>query len=1067
VAPPPITVSSLACAPTTLASGAASTCTVTLSAATTAATSVAVSDNSAALTVPASVTVPSGSATATFTATAGTVTTSQTAIVTAALNGSSKTSSISLTSPTLTVSSLACAPATLASGAASTCTVTLSAATTAATSVAVSDNSAALTVPASVTVPSGSATATFTATAGTVTTSQTAIVTAALNGSSKTSSISLTSPTLTVSSLACAPTTLASGAASTCTVTLSATTTAATSVAVSDNSPALTVPASVTVPSGSATATFAATAGTITTNQTAVVTAALNGSSKTSSISLTAPPPTLTISSLACAPTTLASGAASTCTVTLSAAPTAATAVAVSDNSPALTVPSSVTVPSGSATATFAATAGTITTSQTAIVTATLNGSSKTSSISLTVPTTLTVSSLACAPTTLASGAASTCTVTLSAATTAATSVAVSDNSPALTVPSSVTVPSGSASATFAATAGTIATDQAAIVTAALNGSSKTSSISLTAPSGTAYSLWSSSAKPNTVSDPDTQTVELGMKFRSSQPGSVTGVRFYKGSQNGGTHVGHLWSNTGTLLASVTFTGETASGWQLATFASPVTISANTTYVISYQAPSGHYADDTGYFSSALTNGPLTALKNGQDGSNGVYRYGKNLFPNATWQSSNYWVDVVFKPTTAGTASMTATANLRTGALISTPSATGDNSSLACSPRTVPAGSSFLCELEVNDASGPVDLTVDRSNIALPSAVKPRAGQHTLSIRGSVNPGAAQQPVTIAATRGGNRVEDTITMMASAAPVINVPPDQLIRSGLPVAFKVSVDSVDPVVLSAASLPAGASFDPNGLFQWTPVDGQQRSYDLKFTAKGLTAASTTTVHVEVGDGMPSIASPSEAICSSGAIASLSGKWLGPDDAAADPSGNSTELGGTAVRVNGSRVPLLYAGKTQASFLCPAGTPGDALKIELETPSGVSTAVKTTAQAATPFLLSVENSNQGLIFFADTTQLATVRDIRGAGQPAQPGDSLSIRATGLGTDLPVSVKIGDADAKVLSIAPAGDAAGVWNIRVTVPSTPNFGGAVPVKLEMASQEGRHITSNSVIVAIEPARN
>src|SRR3712207_7400644 len=44
---------------------------------------------------------------------------------------------------------------------------------------------------------------------------------------------------------------------------------------------------------------------------------------------------------------------------------------------------------------------------------------------------------------------------------------------------------------------------------------------------------------------------------------------FYKGSKNTGTHTGHLWTNTGTMLSEVVFTGETASGWQQATLPAP------------------------------------------------------------------------------------------------------------------------------------------------------------------------------------------------------------------------------------------------------------------------------------------------------------------------------------------------------------------------------------------------------------------------------------------------------------------------------------------------------------------
>ena len=156
--------------------------------------------------------------------------------------------------------------------------------------------------------------------------------------------------------------------------------------------------------------------------------------------------------------------------------------------------------------------------------------------------------------------------------------------------------------------------------------------------------IWSSSNVPGSISDPDTGAVELGLKFKSDVAGTITGVRFYKGSQNTGTHTGHLWTRTGTLLATVKFTGETASGWQQANFATPVSIKANTTYIVSYYAPKGHYSGDNGYFSAnGVDNGPLHALANSIS-ANGVYKYGPvGSFPNQTYQASNYWVDVVFK----------------------------------------------------------------------------------------------------------------------------------------------------------------------------------------------------------------------------------------------------------------------------------------------------------------------------------------------------------------------------------------------------------------------------------------
>ncbi len=126
----------------------------------------------------------------------------------------------------------------------------------------------------------------------------------------------------------------------------------------------------------------------------------------------------------------------------------------------------------------------------------------------------------------------------------------------------------------------------------------------------------------------------------------VTGVRFYKGAPNTGTHVATLWSSSGTALATATFTAETASGWQQVNFATPVPVTANTVYVASYHAPNGRYSSNTGFFAgSGVTNGPLHALQNGASGGNGVYRYGStSAFPSSTWQSANYWVDVVFTP---------------------------------------------------------------------------------------------------------------------------------------------------------------------------------------------------------------------------------------------------------------------------------------------------------------------------------------------------------------------------------------------------------------------------------------
>lgn len=156
-------------------------------------------------------------------------------------------------------------------------------------------------------------------------------------------------------------------------------------------------------------------------------------------------------------------------------------------------------------------------------------------------------------------------------------------------------------------------------------------------------SVWDDAAVPSEASASDGNAVELGMKFQSDRDGYITGIRFYKGAANTGTHVGSLWDASGILLGQVTFVNETASGWQEQALATPVAITANTTYVVSYHAPNGGYARDFNYFETSESNLVLDALSDGEDGGNGVYAYGASgSFPASTYEASNYWVDVVF-----------------------------------------------------------------------------------------------------------------------------------------------------------------------------------------------------------------------------------------------------------------------------------------------------------------------------------------------------------------------------------------------------------------------------------------
>ena len=134
-------------------------------------------------------------------------------------------------------------------------------------------------------------------------------------------------------------------------------------------------------------------------------------------------------------------------------------------------------------------------------------------------------------------------------------------------------------------------------------------------------------------------------------------MRFYKAAANTGTHTGSLWTADGTRLAQATFTNETGSGWQKVTFATPVQVQPNTTYIASYHAPNGHYSATKDYMwpgsspgphgRSTLDAKPLHAIAaTSATVTNGLYAYGdrQHVPHRLATHATNYWVDVMFTP---------------------------------------------------------------------------------------------------------------------------------------------------------------------------------------------------------------------------------------------------------------------------------------------------------------------------------------------------------------------------------------------------------------------------------------
>jgi uncharacterized repeat protein (TIGR01451 family) len=133
---------------------------------------------------------------------------------------------------------------------------------------------------------------------------------------------------------------------------------------------------------------------------------------------------------------------------------------------------------------------------------------------------------------------------------------------------------------------------------------------------------------------------ELGMKFQSSAAGTITAIRYYKDPGESATgHVGHLWDASGNLLATVNFSGESASGWQQQGLSAAVAIQAGKTYVVSVNSVSNYVATAQG-LAAAVVNASLSSVA---DGANGVYG-NPGVFPNSSFNSTNYFRDVVFQP---------------------------------------------------------------------------------------------------------------------------------------------------------------------------------------------------------------------------------------------------------------------------------------------------------------------------------------------------------------------------------------------------------------------------------------
>lgn len=137
----------------------------------------------------------------------------------------------------------------------------------------------------------------------------------------------------------------------------------------------------------------------------------------------------------------------------------------------------------------------------------------------------------------------------------------------------------------------------------------------------------------------DNRSYELGTKFIANVGGEIRSIRYWKSPSETGAHSGRIWAANGGLLATAVFNNESSSGWQETVLTTPLTIAANTVYIVSVNSNS-HYAFTLSGLANPVSNGNLRTVA---DNNNGVFG-DINTFPTSSYSNSNYFRDVGFVP---------------------------------------------------------------------------------------------------------------------------------------------------------------------------------------------------------------------------------------------------------------------------------------------------------------------------------------------------------------------------------------------------------------------------------------
>ena len=470
-------------------------------------------------------------------------------------------------------------------------------------------------------------------------------------------------------------------------------------------------------------------------------------------------------------PTSVLGGTGATGTVTINyPAPTGGATVLLTSSSAYVTVPTSITVPAGKTSTTFAVTTLPVDNQMVGTISA-APGISQTATITVNPAA---PSGLSLSPLSVQGGSISTGTVTLgSPAGPSGVAITLASSNSAASVPATVTVPSGQTSATFTVTTSGVNANTTSTITASygsnqfnqtltitpaslsiftlnppsvLGGASSTGTITLTGPAGTSGTIISLASSSASATVPASVTVPAG-KVTASFTVSTTPV----GTQTSAVITATL--NNQPLTATLTITPATL-----------VSVSLNPTSVLGGSPSTGTVT----LSGAAPTGGTSVALSIGN--SSATVPSSVTVAAGQTTATFTVSTTGVNAPTSA-VISATLNNKPQTATLAITPAAL---SSLSLSPTSVQGGTPSTGTVTLIGPAGAGGTTIVLSSntpvATLPTSVTIPSGQTSATFKVTTFGVNAQTTAIISGSRNGTSATSNLTITSVGLQSFTVSP---------------------------------------------------------------------------------------------------------------------------------------------------------------------------------------------------------------------------------------------------------------------------------------------------------